>query len=69
MRNRMPDRTRAARTSVRPGRTAERTLREETDMAHPIDNNFSRVLEFVILAITAGCSIWLTLFAGFAGQV
>jgi hypothetical protein len=38
-------------------------------MANPIDNNFSRVLEFVILAITAGCSIWLTLIAGFASRV
>jgi hypothetical protein len=38
-------------------------------MAHPIANGFARVLEFVILAITAGCSIWLTLFAGFAGRI
>jgi hypothetical protein len=38
-------------------------------MAHPIDNSFSRVLEFVILAITAGCSIWLTLFAGLASPL
>lgn len=35
-------------------------------MTHPIDNGFARTLEFVILAITAGCSIWLTLCAGLA---
>jgi hypothetical protein len=35
-------------------------------MAHPIDNAFGRVIEFVILAITAGCSLWLMVLAGFA---
>jgi hypothetical protein len=35
-------------------------------MAHPVDNTFARVLEFVILAITAGCSLWLTMLASFA---
>ena len=32
-------------------------------MAHPIDNAFSKVLEFIILAITVGSSFWLMFFA------
>lgn len=32
-------------------------------MAQPIDNTFVRCLEFLILAITVGCSFWLTLLA------
>jgi hypothetical protein len=30
-------------------------------MAHPVDNSFMRVLEIVILTITVGCSVWVTL--------
>ena len=38
-------------------------------MAHPIDNVVSRVLEFVILAIMVGSSLWVTLVAGFALRI
>lgn len=32
-------------------------------MANPIDNNFSKILEFTVLAITVGCSIWVAFLA------
>jgi hypothetical protein len=38
-------------------------------MAHPIDNSFAKLLEFLILAITVGSSFWLTLLASGALNV
>lgn len=38
-------------------------------MAHPVDNSFAKLLEFVILAITVGSSFWLTLLASGALNV
>jgi hypothetical protein len=35
-------------------------------MANPIDNSFSKFLEFVVLAITVGCSVWMSFLAATA---
>lgn len=32
-------------------------------MSHPIENQFTKCLEFIVLAITVGSSFWLTFFA------
>lgn len=32
-------------------------------MANPIDNGFSRFLEILVLAITVGCSLWVSVLA------
>lgn len=32
-------------------------------MANPIDNGFSKFLEFLVLAITVGCSLWMSFIA------
>jgi len=32
-------------------------------MANPIDNGFAKVLEYIVLAITVGCSLWMSVIA------
>jgi hypothetical protein len=32
-------------------------------MTNPVDNGFAKFLEFLVLAITVGCSLWMSFLA------
>ena len=32
-------------------------------MTNPVDNAFSRILEILVIAITVGCSLWISVIA------
>lgn len=32
-------------------------------MSHPVDNAFARILEILVLALTVGCSVWISVIA------